>query len=162
MAENNIQDRGQKILFTGFKGKNNSSGNLVQTISQNYRLLTNSFDGVKKNIEEISDDFDFVIMFGCDKNLEDSVKIERFAEKNGDKIASVLSLENISKKLGAAGIKNFISDIPGHYLCNEAYWYALQKFQNKVVFIHIPTIKNLDCSFIAKMKEFVICINQEK
>ena len=155
MEENNIQDRGQKILLTGFKGKNNSSGNLVQTISHNYKLLTNSFDGVKKDIEEISDDFDFVIMFGCDKNLKDSVRIERFAQKNGDIIASELDLVKISDKLGAAGIKNFISDIPGHYLCNEAYWSALKKFNNKAVFIHIPTFKNIDNGFIDKMKRFV-------
>ena len=144
-----------KLIFTGFKGKNNSSGKLVQAISQNYKLLTNSFDGVKKDIEEISDDFDFVIMFGCDKNLKDSVRIERFAQKNGDVIASELDLVKISDKLGAVGIKNFISDIPGHYLCNEAYWSALQKFNNKAVFIHIPTLKNLDDGFIDKMKRFV-------
>ncbi len=154
MEENNIQDRGQKCLLTGFKGKNNSSGNLVQTISQNYKLLTNSFDGVKKDIEEISDDFDFVIMFGCDKNLKDSVRIERFAQKNGDIIASELDLVKISDKLGAAGIKNFISDIPGHYLCNEAYWSALKKFNNKAVFIHIPTLKKIDDDFIKRMKKF--------
>ena len=83
-------------------------------------------------------------MFGCDKNLKDSVRIERFAQKNGDIIASELDLVKISDKLGAAGIKNFISDIPGHYLCNEAYWSALKKFNNKAVFIHIPTLKNID------------------
>lgn len=154
MEENNIQDRGQKILLTGFKGKNNSSGNLVQTISQNYKLLTNSFDGVKKDIEEISDDFDFVIMFGCDKNLKDSVRIERFAQKNNEKITSALDLENISKRLGNVGIKNIISDVTGAYLCNEAYWSALKKFNNKAVFIHIPTFKNIDDDFIKKMKKF--------
>ena len=156
MAENNIQDRGQKILLTGFKGKNNSSGKLVQTISENgLLLLTNSFDGVKKDIEGINGDFDFLIMFGCDKNLKDSVRIERFAQKNGEKIASVLDLENVSKCLAAAGINNFISDTSGHYLCNEAYWYALQRFNGKAVFIHIPTIKNLDDSFITRMNKFM-------
>ena len=159
MAENNIQDRGQKILLTGFKGKNNSSGKLVQEISENYLLLTNSFDGLQKDIEAIDEDFDFVIMFGCDKYLKDSVRIERFAEKNGERISSVLDIGDISDKLCAAGIKNCISDIPGHYLCNEAYWCALQKFNNKVVFIHIPTIKNIDDDFINKMKKFV---NYEK
>lgn len=155
MVENNIQDRGQKILLTGFKGKNNSSGKLVQAISQNYKLLTNSFDGVKKDIEEISDDFDFVIMFGCDKNLKDSVRIERFAQKNNEKITSALDLENISKRLGNVGIKNVISDVTRAYLCNEAYWSALKKFNNKVVFIHIPTFKNIDDGIVDKMKRFV-------
>ena len=69
----------QKVLLTGFKGKNNSSSILVQSISENYRLLTNSFDGLKKDIEEIDDNPVFLIMFGCDKNLKDSVRIERFA-----------------------------------------------------------------------------------
>ena len=145
----------QKVLLTGFKGKNNSSANLVQAISENYRLLTNSFEGLKKDIEEIDDNPVFLIMFGCDKNLKDSVRIERFAEKNGEKIASALDLENISKNLAAAEINNFISDSPSHYLCNEAYWHALRKFNGKVVFIHIPTIKNIDDSFIDKMKKFV-------
>ena len=152
MAE---KDNSLRILLMGFKGKNNSSGILVQAISQNYRLLTNSFIGVKKDIGEIDDNPDFLIMFGCDKNLKDFVRIERFAEKNGEKIASALDLENISKNLAAAEINNFISDSPGHYFCNEAYWYALQKFNNKAVFIHIPTIKNLDDGFINKMKKFV-------
>ena len=154
MAENNIQDRGQKILLTGFKGKNNSSGNLVQTISQNYKLLTNSFDGVKNDIEGINGDFAFLIMFGCDKNLKDSVRIERFAQKNNEKITSAMDLENISKRLGNVGIKNIISDVTGAYLCNEAYWSALKKFNNKAVFIHIPTFKNIDDDFIKKMKKF--------
>ena len=145
----------QKVLLTGFKGKNNSSSILVQSISENYRLLTNSFEGLKKDIEEIDEGFDFLIMFGCDKNLKDSVRIERFAEKNGEKIASALDLENISKKLAAAEINNFISDSPSHYLCNEAYWHALRKFNGKVVFIQINKIKKIDDSFIDKMKKFV-------
>ena len=152
MAE---KDNSLRILLTGFKGKNNSSSILVQSISENYRLLTNSFEGLKKDIEEIDEGFDFLIMFGCDKNLKDSVRIERFAEKNGEKIASALDLENISKNLAAAEINNFISDSPGHYLCNEAYWYALQKFNSRAVFIHIPTIKNIDDDFIDKMKKFM-------
>ena len=152
MAE---KDNSLRILLTGFKGKNNSSSILVQSISENYRLLTNSFEGLKKDIEEIDEGFDFLIMFGCDKNLKDSVQIERFAEKNGEKIASALDLENISKNLAAAEINNFISDSPSHYLCNEAYWHALRKFNGKVVFIHIPTIKNIDDDFIDKLKKFV-------
>ena len=156
------EKRSQKLILTGFKGKNNSSGNLVRAISENYRLLTNSFDGLKKDFEKIKalseeclDSMYFLIMFGCDKNLKDSVRIERFAEKNGEKIATALNLENISKNLETAGIKNCISDTPGHYLCNEAYWYALQKLNRRTVFIHIPTIKNIDDDFIDKMKKFV-------
>ena len=78
-----------------------------------------------------------------------------------------MDLENIPKNLAAAEINNFISDSPGHYFCNAAYWYALQKFNSRAVFIHIPTIKNIDDDFIDKMKKFVrqekqYMINKEK
>ena len=115
-------------------------------------LLTNSFDGVRRDINSIEDRFDFVIMFGCDKSLKSCVRIERFAEKNGIKLETNLNLELLSKKLRNDGIENTISVIPTHYLCNEAYWYALQKFEGKAAFIHIPTIKNADESFLRKIK----------
>ena len=153
----------KKSLFVGFKGKQNSSGLLVTELSKslslsdasglsNFCLLTNSFDGVKRDIDSIEGSFDFVIMFGCDKSLNSCVRIERFAEKNGIKLETNLNLELLSKKLRNDGIENTISVIPTHYLCNEAYWYALQKFEGKAVFIHIPTIKNADESFLSKTK----------
>ncbi len=92
-------------------------------------------------------------MFGCDKSLKSCVRIERFAEKNGAKLETSLNLALLSEKLTDGGIANTISVTPTHYLCNEAYWYALKKFEGKAVFIHIPTLKNIDKSFIDKMKE---------
>ena len=92
-------------------------------------------------------------MFGCDKSLKDGVRLERFAEKNGKKLETSLDLALLSQKLIDGGIANTISVTPTHYLCNEAYWYALKKFEGKAVFIHIPTLKNIDKSFTDKMKE---------
>ena len=149
-----------KIFFTGFKGENNSSRILVQTLSNDPILLTNSFGGLKKDIGNIKDDFDLMLMFGCDKELKGSVRIERFAEKNGEKIASAMDLENISENFEKAGIRNIISESPGYYLCNEAYWCALQRFNRKTVLIHIPTIKNTDEDFISKMRKFVSYISR--
>lgn len=151
-------------LFVGFKGKRNSSFMLVRELLQesrqqvdgalkSYCLLTNSFEGVRRNIEAIEDSYNFVIMFGCDKNLEGSVRLERFAQKDGIKCETALDIKLLSETLSRGGIRNVISDVPTHYLCNEAYWYALQKFESKVMFIHIPTLKNIDESFISKMKE---------
>lgn len=152
-------------LFLGFKGMRNSSGVLVTELSKdlslsdvsssnNFCLLTNSFSGVKRGIDSIPGTYEQVIMFGCDKSLKDGVRLERFAEKNGMKFETSLDLALLSQKLIDGGIANTISVTPTHYLCNEAYWYALQKFEWKAVFIHIPTFKNIDESFISKMKEF--------
>lgn len=153
----------KKCLFVGFKGKKNSSCVLVSEllkesplredgVLKKFCLLTNSFEGVKRDIEAIEGNYDFVIMFGCDKSLNSCVRIERFAEKNGIKLETNLNLELLSKKLRNDGIENTISVISTHYLCNEAYWYALQKFGGKAAFIHIPTIKNADESFLSKTK----------
>ena len=152
-------------LCVGFKGKQNSSGLLVTELSKSlslsdvsdlnsFCLLTNSFPGVKKGIDSILEKYEQVIMFGCDKSLKSSVRIERFAERNGIKLETNLDLELLSRRLGEGGIENVISETPTQYLCNEAYWYTLQKFDGKAVFIHIPTLKNLDENFISKMKEF--------
>ena len=85
--------------------------------------------------------------------LKNSVRIERVAEREGIRLYSELDLEDISKRLTTAGVQASISDIPTHYLCNEAYWFSLQKYKGKAMFIHIPTTNNIDDSFFEKMKE---------
>ena len=56
-------------LLIGFKGKNNLSGELVKALGQNYCLLTNSFGGLKKDIDSIDTGYDRVMLFGVDKTL---------------------------------------------------------------------------------------------
>ena len=138
-------------LYIGFKGKNNASCILAKSISADSYLLTNSFDGLKRDIELLNDYYDYIIVFGIDKKLKDTVRIEKVAEKEC-RVFSVLDLKNISVRLNSVGILNNISDTPTHYLCNEAYWYLLQKFKGKAVLIHVPSIKNLNEVFIEKLK----------
>lgn len=138
-------------LHIGFKGKNNASCILVKSISYDSYLLTNSFEGLKRDIELLSHSYDCVILFGIDKNLSDTVRIERVAEKD-TKEFSVLNLEDISAQLDAVGISNYLSNKPTHYLCNAAYWYLLRKFNGKAVLIHIPSIKNINENLIEGLK----------
>lgn len=122
-------------------------------VLKNFCLLSNSFEGVKKDIEAIKGNYDFVIMFGCDKSLKDCVRLECSAEKDGVKCETRLDVKLLSETLVHDGVENVISETPTQYLCNEAYWCALQKFEGKAVFVHIPTLKNIDENFISKMKE---------
>ncbi len=138
-------------LHIGFKGKNNASCILAKSISADSYLLTNSFEGLKRDIESLSCSYDSVILFGIDKNLTDTVRIEKVAEKD-TKHYSMLDLENISAQLEAVGIPNYLSDEPTHYLCNAAYWYLLRKFNGQAVLIHIPSIKNINEHFIEGLK----------
>ena len=132
----------KKVLYIGFKGKNNSSSILVNSLSSQGCLLTNSFAGLKKDIDNLSADYDEVYLFGVDKTLTDSFRIERSAERENTRLTTALDIKAVSERLSAAGIKSTLSDNPTHFLCNEAYWYLLEKYRGRAVLIHIPTIKN--------------------
>ena len=140
------------VLFVGFKGKNNTSSVLVEALSPEHLLLTNSFTGLKKDIDSIRKDYDQVIMFGVDKTLTSTVKIEKYAAKEGINSSSKLDLKKLAESVNAAGIQAVVSESPTAYLCNEAYWHALNKFSGRAVFIHIPTIKHMDEHLTEVMK----------
>ena len=57
------------ILYTGFKGKNNTSYQLAEQFHGSKLFLTNSFSGIKKDIDNIQETYDMVFMFGVDKTL---------------------------------------------------------------------------------------------
>ena len=143
----------ENTLFIGFKGKNNSSNILVSSLSSNHILLTNSFTGLKKDIEELSSDYDEVYLFGVNKNLTDSFSIENVAEKDGKRLESKLDLETLQERFASFMIEADISRAPSKYLCNEAYWYLLEKYKGKAVLIHIPTIKNFKEEWIISVKK---------
>ena len=140
-------------LLIGFKGKNNLSGELVKALGQNYCLLTNSFGGLKKDIDSIDTGYDQVMLFGVDKTLMDMVRIECNAEKDGIRCSSALELNRMAEAFSKAGLETKVSEIPTAYFCNEAYWHLLRKFSGRAVLIHIPTKKNADELLIRKVQQ---------
>ena len=135
------------ILFTAFRGKNNSSSALLAQINGNKLLLTNSFAGLKNDIENIDEVYDFVLMFGLDKTLKNEVRIEKIAKYEGNGIVTRIDLALVSDAFDKENVKNSISSKPTQYLCNAAYYHMLRKTDGKAVFIHIPTLKNMNESF---------------
>ncbi|MBR4731322.1 MAG: GNAT family N-acetyltransferase [Lachnospiraceae bacterium] len=146
----------KKVLCVGFKGKNNFSGLLAEKLSREHLLLTNSRDGLKKDVDSVRGEYDQVIMFGVDKTLTSTVRIERVAAWDGERIVSKLNLNQLKDSLGAAGIQAVISENPTAYLCNDAYWQALHKFSGKAVFIHVPTMRHADEIFAEKVRRAVL------
>ena len=140
-------------LLIGFKGKNNLSGELVKMPGRDYCLLTNSFSGVMKDIDAIDAAYDSVMLFGVDRNLDAAVKIERTAEKDGIRCSSALDPDSLAEGFRETGLEAKVSEIPTAYLCNEAYWHLLGKFNGRAVLIHIPTVKNADEHFIRKVRQ---------
>ena len=47
-----------KTLFIGFRGKNNTSSQLVNQLDEDILLLTNSFSGLEKDILSITESYD--------------------------------------------------------------------------------------------------------
>ena len=139
-----------KTLFTAFKGKNNTSYKLVSRVNNNSFYLTNSFMGLEKDISSINGNYDTIYMFGIDKNLVDEIRIETCAEYNGEYISSRFDLKDLKEKLKNYNVGFSISEKPTHYLCNAAYYHMLGKNLN-TIFIHIPSLKNMNDDLMNKL-----------
>lgn len=148
-----------KVLYTGFKGRNNSSNQLLSEISGEKLFLTNSFDGLKRDIMNISDTFDLVIMFGLDTNLKDTVRIECVVEYEGRIETTKADYTALCRCLEENDIHCIVSEMPTKYLCNAAYYHMLHKTDGKAVFIHIPSLKNMSEAMSNKLTRCVKKIN---
>lgn len=109
------------ILYIAFKGKNNSSCQLVSQMHADAFYLTNSFPGIKRDIDTLSMNYKKILMLGLDKNLHDAVRFERAAQKDGKLLYSSMDIEPYLALANEMGLSYTVSEIPGTYLCNEAY-----------------------------------------
>ncbi len=125
-----------KILFTAFKGMHKTSFQLVDQTGAKYVLLTNSFQGLEKDISSVSSDYDIVYMFGVDKHLTDKIRIEICAKYNDETINTEYDILHLEKKLKSCEISYTVSNNSTCYLCNAAYYHMLKKNPYSV-FIHI-------------------------
>lgn len=148
-----------RILYTGFKGKNNVSYQLLSEISGQKLLLTNSFVGLEKDIMSIKDSYDLVIMLGLDTSLREMVRIEYVAEWDGMERTTDIDCDAICRSFTTNDISCFVSKTPTRYLCNAAYFYMLQKVSGKAVFIHVPSLKNMSEKMAGKI---VKCLTELK
>ena len=138
------------LLFTAFKGKHNTSFQFVTQTAANYVLLTNSFQGLKKDISSIHSDYDAVYMFGVDPHLTDKIRIELCAKNNADTVTTVLDLSHLEEQLKTGEISYTVSNQPTCYLCNAAYYHMLKKNPN-AVFIHIPSFRGMTAEMMKKL-----------
>ena len=139
-----------KTLFTGFRGKHNTSAMLVHQLSKDSLLLTNSFAGLERDILSIAEDYDSVYMFGVDKSLKDAVRIEQCAMFRSAWTSSSYDIQALSQQMMQYKVDHSISNTPTQYLCNAAYYHMLCKNRN-TVFIHIPSIKGMDDVLVERL-----------
>lgn len=139
-----------KTLFIGFRGMNNTSAMLVHQLGRDSLLLTNSFEGLEKDILSIAGEYDSVCMFGVDKRLDDAVRIEQCAMLQGTWASSIYDIQDLSRKMVQQNIHHSISNTPTQYLCNAAYYHMLCRNKN-TVFIHIPSIKGMNDALMDRL-----------
>ena len=139
-------------LYVAFRGNGNSSNKIVSSLSGDKLFLTNSYNGLKKDIDNINGTYDAVYMFGLDKRLKGTVRIDCTAQKGDVCLYSDMDCDLIAMKLNKSGIVADIGKAPIQSLCNEAYWYMLRKYDCHAVFFHVPSIKYITENFIEKVK----------
>ncbi len=140
------------VLYVAFKGNGNSGNKIVRNLSGNKLFLTNSYSGLKTDIDQIDGTYDFVYMFGLDKALKGSVRIESVAKRGDVCLYSDLDFHAIAMQLNKSGIMTHIGNTPIQSLCNEAYWYMLRKYNCHALFFHVPSIKYITEEFIEKVR----------
>ncbi len=127
-----------KTLIIGFKGIHNPSFKLVNKIDCDKYFLTNSFQGIDRDLGKIDFSlYDNVILFGFNKALKNVVQIEKYAKKDILK-ESAYDLKDIISNLEMKQIKYQINYEPSNYLCNYAYFKLLYLMNGNAVLIHVP------------------------
>ena len=97
-------------LYTAFKGTHNTSFHLVSKLSGESLFLTNSFQGLEKDILSISAEYDVVYMFGVDKNLNNNIRIETRANYNGESVNTSFDILTLEKVIKDSGVSYTISN----------------------------------------------------
>lgn len=130
-----------RILYTGFKGNANSSCRLLDFFEGDRLLLTNSFGGLRRDIEGVTKEYGAAFMFGLDKRLKKSVRIEVCAKKDGERLQTALDFSSAAAAFNAEGLDCLVSADPTNYLCNDAYFYMLERLGGRALFFHIPPVR---------------------
>lgn|GEM_PF-4350844 len=91
-------------LSVAFKGIGNSSNKLVSTLNGDKVFLTNSYGGLQRDIAEIRQNYNVVYMFGLDKKLKGTIRIERSAIRDNEIISSELDIDAFVRALNDTGI----------------------------------------------------------
>ena len=148
------------ILVFGFEGNNNSSKILLDNINNSTNLdclyLKNDYiisvNQFKNKI--IENDYDIIFAFGQKPNIK-SIYLEIYAKDNNEKLKTNYDYNELNNYLKKY-YKIKISEDAGNYLCNNIYYNGLKyiyenKLNIKMIFLHIPYIKNIDIKYFSKI-----------
>lgn len=151
------------VLLTAFMGS--SAEELLKKADNNILLLPN--DRTKDSellISAISNgSCDYVICFGQRPNIKNKVHIETTARAGDLLLNTNWAYEQLDKLLKDNGIASKISHNAGTSFCNSLYFNGLKyisdnRLNTKMIFVHIPFMKNIDAfdSFAGKLLDIIL------
>lgn len=140
----------KKILLTAFR---HTSAELLIQNTEDYKTLflpNNRIKDSEKLIAAISKEkFDYVISFGQRPNIKNKVHIETSARDGEFCIDTKFECEKLKRLFDENGLEAKISHNAGTSFCNKLYLNGLKyisqnDLDTKMVFVHIPFVKNID------------------
>lgn len=149
----------KRILLTAFRGTSAEVLVTQENIKKRYEILLLPSDRVKDSellIEALKQEhFDYVISLGQRPNIKGKVHIETRAGKDGEFLDTAFDCASLKDIFEQNGLPAKLSSNAGTSFCNELYRNGLMyisenKLDTKMVFIHVPFVKN-----ISDMGEFV-------
>jgi len=139
----------KSVILTAFR--DSSSERLLKDID-NYECIILSNDKVKDS-EKLLDAIkrkrpDLILSFGQKPNIKNKAHIETTAKCGGEVIHTNFNCEKLQDLFEQNGMVSQISHNAGTSYCNQLYFNVMQEiFQKdldtKMVFIHIPYVKNI-------------------
>ena len=152
-----------RVLLTAFRGS--SSEQLIK-YAKGFDILILPNDKIKdseKLINKITEcTYDYVFGFGQRPNIKNKVHIETTARNEITSVETDFNCVQLQKIFASNGITAKISHNAGTSYCNCLYYKSLSYLQKndlytKMVFIHIPYLKNIDDtdSFFTKIIETI-------
>ena len=135
-----------RIILTGFEGKNNPSQTIVEKISLPCRklILPNDCDSATKLLQDEIDraETGVVIMLGQKPCIKDKIAVEPCACLNGETLRTALDVTVSAELIRKRGYSAYISRGCGNSYCNHVYYHCLKSSVN-CIFLHIPTAYNI-------------------
>lgn len=142
-----------KILYTAFKGQNNTSKLILDNLNVSNKLyLTNSFTTSVKELYQKLDkeEYDLIVSMGEYPNSKNFVKLELMGENQNEnkQFFTRFNYDKLKEHLFNSGYQVDISS-KSYYLCNNIFYYGLKYIEEKaiktqMIFIHVPDIKEID------------------
>lgn len=151
------------MLLTAFRS---SSAEHLIKYAKEFDSLIFPNDKVKdseKLINKIIDGtYDYVFSFGQKPNIKNKVYIETSARTGESTVQTSFDCEQLQKLFESNRISAKISHNAGTSYCNSLYFNGLSYIQNnklktKMLFVHIPFLKNID-NFDSFFKKVIVQI----